>query len=90
VREQGEEFQTTATEILGRVNRQTDRVDSMFTSVFNSVERAGTAVAGSMNRPVRQMNGILAAARAFLGVLTKSDNSPEREARVSADQDMFV
>ena len=90
VREQGEEFQTTATEILGRVNRQTDRVDSMFTSVFNSVERAGTAVAGSMNTPVRQMNGILAAARAFLGVLKKGDNSPEREAKVSADQDMFV
>jgi uncharacterized protein YoxC len=90
VREQGEGFQAAADEILGRVNRQTDRVDSMFTSVFDSMEYAGNKVADSVNKPVRQMNGMVAAAKAFLNVLTKSRNIPERKARVSTDQDMFV
>ena len=38
-REQGEGFSEAANDILGRVNRQTSRVDSMFTSVFDSMER---------------------------------------------------
>jgi uncharacterized protein YoxC len=90
VREQGEEFQAAANEILGRVNRQTDRVDSMFTSVFDSMERTGNAVAESVNRPVRHVNGIVAAARAFLNVLMKSNHASKKEARVTSDQDMFV
>jgi uncharacterized protein YoxC len=90
VREQGQEFQASATEILERVNRQTDRVDSMFTSVFDSMERAGTAVAGSVNKPVRHVNGVFAGVKAFLNVLKKGNNSSAREAGVSADQDMFV
>jgi uncharacterized protein YoxC len=90
VREQGEGFQAAANEMLGRVNRQTDRVDSMFTSVFDSMERAGSAVSDSVSKPVRHVNGMVAAAKAFLNVLTKNNNAPERKARVSADQDMFV
>jgi uncharacterized protein YoxC len=90
VRDQGEEFQAASNEILGRVNRQTDRVDSMFTSVFDLMEHAGGVVADSVSRPVRHVNGIFAAVRAFLGVLSKSSDNPEREARASKDQDMFV
>jgi uncharacterized protein YoxC len=90
VREQGEGFQAAANDILGRVNRQTNRVDSMFTSVFDSMEHAGNIVADSVSKPVRHVNGMLAAARAFLNVLSKGRNRPEREARVSTDHDMFV
>ena len=95
LREQSEEFHATANDILGRVNRQTNRVDSMFTSVFDSMERAGNVVADSVSGPARHVNGMVAAARAFLGVLVRGNNSSEREVRertgrVSKDQDMFV
>ncbi len=95
VREQGEDFQAAASEMLGRVNRQTDRVDSMFTSMFDSMERAGNAVSDSVSKPVRHVNGMVAAAKAFLNVLTRAGNNSdgdvrERAARISKDQDMFV
>jgi uncharacterized protein YoxC len=90
VREQGEGFQAAANEILGRVHQQTNRVDSMFTSVFDSMEHAGNAVSGSVNKSVRQSSAVLAAVRAFLGTLTKGKERSERGARVTTDQDMFV
>jgi methyl-accepting chemotaxis protein len=87
-REQGEDIHAAATEILGRVNRQTSRVDTMFTSLFDSIEHAGNVVADSMTKPARQVSGVIAAARAFLNVLAKG-RGPE-EARVTTDQDIFV
>jgi uncharacterized protein YoxC len=88
-REQGEDVQATTNDILGRVNRQTSRVDSMFTSAFDTVEHAGNVVADSVSGPVRQASAMLAAARAFVNVLTKGKQT-EDDGRVAADQDMFV
>jgi len=94
-REQGEGFSAAANDILGRVNRQTSRVDSMFTSVFDSIERAGNVVADSVSKPVRRANGAIAAIKAFLNVMASGgpasqEDRHERVARVSTDQDMFV
>lgn len=94
-RDQGEGFSIAANDILGRVNRQTSRVDSMFTSMFDSIEHAGNVVADSVSKPVRHANGAVAAVKAFLNVLSRggpSSESDRREgvARVSKDQDMFV
>ena len=94
-REQGEGFSDAASDILGRVNRQTSRVDSMFTSMFDSIEHAGNVVADSVSKPVRHANGALAAIKAFLNVMTSGSpaseaDRQERVARVSTDQDMFV
>lgn len=88
-REQSAHIRATADEILTRVNRQTSRVDNMFTGVIDSVEHAGNVVSDSVARPVRQVSAMLASAKAFLSVLA-TGRRPERPAEVIADQDMFV
>jgi hypothetical protein len=88
VKAQAVEFQIMASEILGRVHRQTDRVDDMFTDLLNNVEHASTVVVDSVARPVRRMSSLLAGAKAFLSVLTTGRRP--RQAEVVADHDMFV
>ena len=88
-REQTAHIRFTADEVLARVYRQTSRVDNMITNVADGMEHAGTVVADSDTKPVRQVSAILAAAKAFLGVLA-TGRRPDRQADVVADQDMFV
>jgi phage-related tail protein len=88
VKAQSVEFQIMASEILGRVHRQTDRVDDMFTDLLDNVEHASTVVVDSVAKPVRQMSSLLAGVKAFLTVM-KTGRRP-RQTEVIADQDMFV
>jgi hypothetical protein len=88
VKAQSLEFQIMASELLGRVHRQTDRVDNMFTDLLDNVEHASTVVVDSVAKPVRRMNSLLAGAKAFLSVLTTGRRP--RQADVVTDQDMFV
>ncbi len=89
VREQSVEIEAAAAEILDRVQRQTSRVDNMFTGMVDGVEHAGNIVVDSVAKPVRQVMGMLAGARAFFTVLT-TGRRPDRRADIVADQDMFV
>lgn len=89
LREQTYQFQAVAGDVLDRVHRQTSRVDHMFTGMVDGVEHAGNVVAGSVIKPVRQVNAILAGARAFLSVLASGRRSGE-PSEVTSDQDMFV
>lgn len=87
-REQTAHIRFTADEILARVYRQTSRVDNMMTNVADGMEHAGTVVADSVTKPVRQVSAMLAAAKAFLGVLATGRRRDQRD--VVTDQDMFV
>ena len=89
VKEESAEIQATATDLLNRINRQTSRVDNMFTSVIDGMEHASNVVAHSVTRPVRQVSAVLASAKAFLTVLARGRRS-ERPVEAVADQDMFV
>ena len=89
LREQTQQFQLVAGDVLDRVHRQTSRVDNMFTGVVDGVEHASNVVADTVSRPVRQLTAFLAGAKAFLGVLATGRRSGER-AEVTADEDMFV
>ena len=87
-REQTAHIRFTADEVLARVYRQTSRVDNMLTNVADGVEHAGNVVADSVTKPVRQVSALLAAAKAFLGVLATGRRREQRE--ITSDQDMFV
>jgi len=89
LREQGIQVQATVGDILDRVQRQSSRVDSMFTSAVDGVEHASTVVVDSVSKPVRQASAMVAAAKAFLNVLATGRRSA-RPARIATDQDMFV
>jgi hypothetical protein len=88
-REQTEHIKITTDEILARVHRQTSRVDTMLTNVVDGVEHAGVVVADTVARPVRQINALLASAKAFLTALA-TGRRPGEQADIVADQDRFV
>jgi methyl-accepting chemotaxis protein len=87
-REQTAHIRFTADEVLARVYRQTSRMDNMLTNVADGVEHAGNVVADSVTKPVRQVSAMLAAAKAFLGVLATGRRRDRQD--VVTDQDMFV
>jgi hypothetical protein len=55
LREEGAELQASTAEILGRVRRQTSRVDTMLTGILDTVDRAGAIVTDAINVPLRQI-----------------------------------
>jgi hypothetical protein len=63
----------SASEIMQRVNRQTERLDAMLTVGLNSVERAGAVVETAIAAPVRQANGIVAAIKAMISTYQATD-----------------
>jgi len=50
----------SATEIAQRVNAQSTRVDSMVTGALDALDNAAGFVAQTVNKPVRQLSGLLA------------------------------
>jgi uncharacterized protein YoxC len=89
VRAQAAEVEAATEEILGRVRRQTGRIDTMFTGTLDAVDRASAYVTETVSKPVRQLSGILAAIKAVVESLRASDPS-YREPTLHDDKDMFV
>ncbi len=89
VKEQTARISVTTDDILGRVHRQSTRVDNMVTSVVDGVEHASNVVTDSVARPARQIGAVLASVKAFLSVLA-TGRRHERAVEVVSDQDMFV
>lgn len=91
-REQTARMQASAEEINQRVRRQAERADGMVTSVFNGLDRAGHIVNQAVNAPVRQVSGIVAAAKAVVDTL-RAPAPPRRPVHGTADaedKDLFV
>jgi methyl-accepting chemotaxis protein len=89
LREQTGELETAAQEILERVRVQTNRMDAMATSGLDAVDRAGNFVAETVGKPMKQLVGLAAAAKAII----ESLRAPARElrhTRSSEDEDTFV
>ena len=63
----------SASEIMQRVNRQSERLDAMLTTGLNSVERAGVVLETAIAAPVRQANGIVAAIKAMISTYQATD-----------------
>jgi hypothetical protein len=53
-------------EILARINRQTERMDRMLTLGLDSVVRTGGVIEATVAAPLRQVNGVFAAAKAIV------------------------
>ena len=89
LREQTEELELAAQEVFSRVRFQTGRMDAMTTSGLDAVDRAGSYVAETVGKPVRQLSGLVAAAKAIVESLRGPAREPRR-ARFSGDEDTFV
>ena len=85
------EMQTAATEIVARVRTQAGRLDTMLSNTLDAVDRAGTLMADTINKPVRQISALLASVRAAIESLRTSAPAPRSKANhVPGDSDMFV
>jgi phage-related protein len=73
LRRQTADVQVAANGILDRLNKQSLRVDSMLTSIFDGVERATGFMSETVSKPMRQVAGLLASAKAIVESL-RSDN----------------
>lgn len=73
LREQTAHVEITAKEILNRLRQQSSRVDAMFSSTLDSVDRAGVFLADSVSRPARQLSGLLASVKAAIESLRSYD-----------------
>jgi uncharacterized protein YoxC len=92
VRVQVDDVQATATELVERLRHQAARLDSMASAVFDAVDRVGSFVSDAVSKPLRQLAGVLASARAVVESLRspvrEGNNAPPPHA--DADKDMFV
>jgi methyl-accepting chemotaxis protein len=70
LRAQTTQMQSSITEIIEKVKKQSNRVDSMVTGVLDTADRAGDFVSDVVTKPVRQISGILAAAKAIIESLS--------------------
>ena len=91
LREQAADVQAAADEIIGRAQRQARRVDAMLSSVLDAVDRAGSFMADTVTKPMRQLSAFLASAKAVIESLRSTQGASRAEAnRASGDNDLFV
>jgi uncharacterized protein YoxC len=89
LRSQAEDMECAVAEILERVRKETGRIDAMFSSTLDAVDKASVYVTQTVSKPVRQLSGILASFKAIVESLRSSESS-FREPVVHDDKDMFV
>jgi hypothetical protein len=88
------EVQSSAIEIMDKLRRQTTRLDRMFTTVLDAVDRAGGFVAETVSLPMRKISGLLASIKAIIESLRTPPPEPRSthsaSDRPASDRDMFV
>jgi uncharacterized protein YoxC len=89
MRVQTEELQATTKEVVERLRAQVSRVDSMLSGVLDAVDRAGNFVADAVNKPIRQISGLLASVKAVVESLRASEFGQDHT-HPSGDEDPFV
>lgn len=65
----------SAAEIAQRVNVQSSRVDAMVSGALDAIDRTAEIVVETVNKPVRQISGLLAGLKAVVEVLGASQPS---------------
>ncbi len=95
LRVQSKEVESVGAEVLERLRRQSGRLDTMISGLLDTVDRTGAAVADAVNRPVRQISGLLASAKAVVESLRETaappaSHTPPRASRPPGDQNLFV
>jgi uncharacterized protein YoxC len=90
LRVQTTQMESSVTDILERVRTQASRVDEMFSSLLDAVDRAGGFVAEAVSGPVRQISGLLASIKAIIESLRATAGSVPGPTRPPGDKDRFV
>jgi methyl-accepting chemotaxis protein len=96
IRAEAARLEASVDEVAARARYQAERVDGMATSFLNSVDRFGHFLNEAVHGPIRQVNGVIAAAKAVVDAL-RTPAPPRPRTRptpqgmnVADDKDLFV
>jgi len=89
LRTQSAQMQLSVMEILDRVHQQSSRMDTMFSGVLDTIDRVGSFVTDVVNKPLRQISGIMATIKAVVDTL-RPHEAPRRPAAPRDPEDRFV
>jgi SMC interacting uncharacterized protein involved in chromosome segregation len=89
LKQQAAEAEASVSEVLELVRKQTSRIDEMVTGLLNAVDRAGDCVSDVVNRPVRQISGVLASVKAIIESLRSPIPQPH-DTHTSRDRETFI
>lgn len=86
------QLQASVDQVAHKARRQADRVDNMTTSFLNGLDRFGAFLNEAVHAPIRQFNGVVAAARAVVDTLRAPSPSRThpRPSNGPDDKDLFV
>lgn len=96
IHSQANQLQASVDDVALKARNQVDRVDTMATSLLNNLDRFGHFVNDAVRMPIRQMNGIVAAARAIVDTLRAPAQANPRSrpstdpVHAAEDKDLFV
>ncbi len=96
VRAEANRLQASVDEVAARARYQVERVDGMTTTFLNGVDRFGSFLNDAVHMPLRQINGVVAAAKAVVDALrapTPQRGRPRpvpQPMHVGDDKDLFV
>jgi signal transduction histidine kinase len=90
LRTEADDVKSVAAEILKSTRRQAVRIDNIATTVLDAADRAVAFTSETVVRPMRQITGILAAAKAVVDVLRGPNGTRPRPANRPGDPEMFV
>lgn len=96
IRAEAARLQASVDEVAARARHQADRVDGMTTSFLNGIDRFGHFLNEAVHMPIRQVNGVVAAAKAVVDSLRapappRPRSRPAAQtAHVADDKDLFV
>lgn len=94
IHQQANQLRGALDEVAFKARRQVDRVDQMATSTLNRLDRFGSFVNETVNVPVRQLSGVIAAAKAVVATLRAPAQPRPRHAphpaAVAEDKDFVI
>jgi signal transduction histidine kinase len=90
LRVQSANLQSAADEILERARSQAGRLDTMLSSLFDAVDRAGDFMADCINKPIRQFSALVASAKAAIESFRAPAPPSRSQTNHAPGEDMFV
>lgn len=89
LRAQAADIEVAVDQIVSRVQKQSSRIDTMFSGTLDAVDKASVFVAETVSKPVRQLSGLLASVKAIVESLRASETGFHAP-KTHDDKDMFV
>jgi hypothetical protein len=80
IKEGTTQVSASAIEIAQRANVQSSRIDSMVTGALDGLDHAAVFVVDTVNKPIRQLSGLLASVKAIVEVLS-GPQPPQRNSQ---------